>query len=126
MSPTINPYEEMVRIDGMMVGNVSTRGLHPLGRHKSLSERRCCGLKINLGQTEPVEPALMLDRNGGDHEVSWHRCARGGNGLVSARRPRRDRGSGQDTDYAGAPDRTDRRNRRGSGTAGGTRDWNDG
>ena len=35
---------------------------------------------------KPDEPASVLDRDGGDHEVCWNGCAREGNGLVLPRK----------------------------------------
>jgi hypothetical protein len=70
------------------ISSLSESGLLPLGRHMfrlSISKRDS-GLGLHPGHTQPVEPDWMLDHNGGDHALPWHRCTREDNRLVSARR----------------------------------------
>ena len=59
------------------------RGLLASGRHKL----RMLGAEKGLeGQSEPDEPANVLNPNGGDHEVSWTRRTPEGNRLALAGR----------------------------------------
>jgi hypothetical protein len=57
-------------------------GLAPPGRHTSVLPKTSDGL---AGQLLPDEPVNVLDPNGGDYEVSWHRRSCTGNCLVLAR-----------------------------------------
>ncbi len=72
-----------VAVDGWYVCG-EQGGLLAPGRHNSPKlgiERR--GIERERScQLMPVEPTCVLDPNGGDHEVSWTGCARGGNGVV--------------------------------------------
>jgi hypothetical protein len=59
------------------------------GRHIARNEATTRDLRIyGSGHPQLVEPACVLDHDGGNHEVSWTRCSLEIDGLEHSRQPR--------------------------------------